>query len=143
MKPVEMMWLVGTAGRRVAGAALRPYGMSLSQYELTWLARRRGGINPTVAARELGWDKPTLTVVARACLERGWLKKKASRQDGRSASLLLTGAGEELLDRIEAAAPFAPEKLGDPLDVISAEERATLARLLDRVARRAADIWGR
>jgi hypothetical protein len=58
-------------------------------------------------------------------------------------SLKLTGAGEELLDRIEAAKPFAPDRIGDPRDVVSAEERSQLARLLDRITRRAGDVWGR
>ena len=47
------------------------------------------------------------------------------------------------LDRIEAAKPFEPESFGDPLDVITGEERGTVTRLLDRIERRARDIWGR
>ena len=143
MTAFEMMWHIGSAWRRVAAAALRPFGMSIAQYELTWLTRRRGGINPSVAASELGWDRPTLTVVAQACLKAGWIKRNRSRRDKREVSLVLTGAGEELLDRIEAAKPFEPESFGDPLDVITGEERGTVTRLLDRIERRARDIWGR
>jgi DNA-binding MarR family transcriptional regulator len=143
MEAFEMMWKLGGAWRRIAGAMLRPYRISLSQYELTWLTRRWGAINPSIAASELGWDRPTLTVVAAACLKAGWLKRKPSSRDRRSSTLELTGAGEELLDRIEAAKPFAAERLGDPLDVVGPDERIELARLLDRVWRRAQDLWGR
>jgi len=51
--------------------------------------------------------------------------------------------GEELLDRIEATKPFAVESFGDPFDVIGTDERIAMLRLLDRVARRAADLWRR
>ncbi len=143
MEALEMMWRISSSWRRVAAKALRPYGISLAQYELTWLTRRRGGINPSVAAALLGWDRPTLTVVAKASLKAGWIKRNRSRKDRREVSLVLTGAGEELLDRIEAAKPFEAERFGDPFDVVSGEERGTVTRLLDRIERRAGDLWGR
>jgi DNA-binding MarR family transcriptional regulator len=143
MEAFDLMWRIGAAYRRRAAAALRPFGITFAQYELIAIARRRGALSPSVAAKELGWDRPTLTVVARSCGDAGWLKRSRAGLDRRAARLQLTGAGEEILDRIEAAKPFAVETLGDPLDVISAEERGNLARLLDRVSRRAGDVWGR
>ena len=143
METFDLMWRVGGGWRRVAGAALRPFHMTLAQYELTWLTRRRGALPPSVAAAELGWDRPTLSLVARGCLAAGWLKRTRSSKDRRGASLELSGKGEELLDRIESRKPFAVEALGDSLDIIGSDERALLARLLDRVARRAGDLWRR
>lgn len=96
-----------------------------------------------MAAEDLDWDRPTMTVVAAACLRAGWLRRKRQARDRRSARIELTGMGEELLDRIEATKPFAVESFGDPFDVIGTDERIAMLRLLDRVARRAADLWRR
>jgi DNA-binding MarR family transcriptional regulator len=139
----DAMDRIASGWRRRAGAALKPFGITLAQYELISQARRRGGLSPSAAAAELAWDRPTLTVVARTCLARGWLKRGQSSQDKRSVRIELTGKGEEILDRIEAERPFAGLAFGTPFDVIGAEERTELFRLLDRVSRRAADLWGR
>ncbi|MEI6385279.1 MAG: MarR family transcriptional regulator [Spirochaetota bacterium] len=139
----EAMGRIASGWRRRASAGLKLFGITLAQYELISQARRRGGLSPSAAAAELAWDRPTLTVVARTCLARGWLKRGQSPQDKRSVRIELTGKGEEILDRIEAERPFADAAFGTPFDVIGAEERTELFRLLDRVSRRAADLWGR
>lgn len=134
---------IASAWRRMASAKLKAFGITLARYELIRLARYRGGLAPSMAAQELDWDRPTVTIVARACIEAGWLKRSRPVADRRSARIELTGRGEELLDRIEATRPFAEPAFGDPFDVVSGEEREMMQRLLDRVARRAADIWGK
>jgi DNA-binding MarR family transcriptional regulator len=134
------MGLVFTLWRRSASRALSPHGISFSQLQLIQLARRRGSVSLSTAAAELSWDRPTTTLVARKCLERCWLSLKRSRTDRRSFSIALSGQGEELLDRLEAARVLAAESMGDPLDVLDSEERAELRRALDKVRRRAADV---
>ncbi|HOX18352.1 MAG TPA: MarR family transcriptional regulator [Spirochaetales bacterium] len=140
---LESMERVSAAWRRKATEALKPFGITLAQYELIRHARVFGAMAPSAMADALDWDRPTLTVVARPCLATGWLRKRHSARDRRSFRLELAGPGEELLDRIEAARPFAPERIGDPFDVIGADERAQIGRLLDRAARRARDVWAR
>lgn len=135
-----LMGLIFGRWRRQAGRFLTAFGITPVQYLLIRLARRRGAISPSSAAQELGSDRPTLTLVARTCLEKGWLLRKDSSTDGRSYKLQLTGLGEELLDRIEASHALSPRRLGDPLDVLDSEERAEFLRLLDKVSRRAADV---
>lgn len=139
----EAMDRVASAWRRRAGERLRPFGITLAQYELIRTMRRRGGLLLSVAATELDWDRPTMTVVAGTCLRLGWITKKKMPQDRRSFRIALSGLGEELLDRIEATKPFASESFGDPFDVVGSGERSEFMRLLDRVARRAGDLWGR
>jgi DNA-binding MarR family transcriptional regulator len=119
---------------------LAPFGITPQQYLLIRLARRRGASSPSMAASELGSDRPTMTLIARTCLEKGWLERKESAGDGRSYKLYLTGRGEELLDRIEASHALSPQGLGDPLDILDIEERTEFLRLLDKVGRRAADV---
>ena len=136
-----MMGLAYGLWRRKASAALEPFGISFQQYQLVRQARRRGALTLSAAARELGMDKPTLSLVARKCVDAGWLTKTDILTDKRASRLSLSGCGEELLDRIEASRLFSPETLGDALDVLGSEERSELRRMMDRVSRRAKDVF--
>jgi DNA-binding MarR family transcriptional regulator len=133
---------LATAFRRQKAAMLRPYGISLRQHDLVSLVRRRLGLSLAEAAIHLDCDRPTMTLIVRRCVASGWLSRKASRKDGRSSLLALSGKGEELLDRIEADRAAWEARNGDPLDVLTVEERALFLRTADRVARRARDVWG-
>ncbi len=135
------MMVVQSLWRKRASAALEEYGITLPQFFLIQLARRRGAIRPSEAAEELASDRPTLTLVARKCVARGWLSQRRVKLDRRSHRLNLTGLGEELLDRIEAARVLNSEALGDPLDILDSEERAQFLRALDKVQRRARDLY--
>lgn len=140
---IDAMNRISSAWRRCAQARLVEFGITIAQYELIALLRRRGAMPPSAAADWLDWDRPSLTIVARTCLASGWIRRGRSPGDRRSHRLELSGPGEELLDRIERRKPFSDGDFGDPFDVIGSEERAELARLVDRVARRARDIWER
>ncbi len=135
------MMVVQSLWRKRASSALEEYGITVPQFFLIQLARRRGAIRPSEAAEELASDRPTMTLVARKCVARGWLSRRGVKLDRRSHLLRLTGLGEELLDRIEAARVLGPETLGDPLDVLGSEERAQFLRALDKVQRRARDLF--
>jgi len=135
------MMVVQSLWRKRASAALEEYGITLPQFFLIQLARRRGAIRPSEAAEELASDRPTLTLVARKCVARGWLSQRRVKLDRRSHRLNLTGLGEELLDRIEPARVLNSEALGDPLDILDSEERAQFLRALDKVQRRARDLY--
>ena len=134
-----MMGLAYGLWRRKASAALEPFGITFQQYQLVRQARRKGALILSAAAGELGMDKPTLSLVARKCVEAGWLTRTDSMTDRRASRLSLSGLGEELLDKIEALRLFSPESLGDALDVLGSEERSELKRMMDRVSRRARD----
>lgn len=134
---------LAAAVRRRQSSFLKAFGISLRQYELISLARRRGGLSPAAAAEELDCDRPTMTVIVRNCVSSGWLSRRASRQDARASVLALSGEGEELLDRIEAARALAEPAEEDPLDLLPGDERSAFLRTADRVARRARDLWGR
>ena len=135
------MGLVFALWRRRAGQVLMPFGITFHQFCLVRLARRMGALNLSSAALELGMDKPTLSLVALKCVKKGWLSRASVVKDRRSSRLALTGQGEELLDRIDAARLFAPESLGEALDVLNSEERTAMRRMLDKVSRRAKDIF--
>ena len=103
MDEIGLMGLVFFARRRRSAEKIRAFGITLPQFLLVQLARRRGAISPSAAAAELSCDRPTATLVAQKCVSRGWLIRRRSATDRRSSRLELSGEGEELLDRIEAA----------------------------------------
>ena len=135
------MGLVFSLWRRRVGQALLPFGITFQQFSLVRLAWRMGALSLSAAASELGMDKPTLSLVALKCVQKGWLRRISVLKDKRSSRLGLTGQGEELLDRIDAARLFAPESMGDALDVLDTEDRLALRRMLDKASRRAKDIY--
>lgn len=141
MEEYLMMGLAYGLWRRKASAALEPFGITFQQYQLVRQARRKGALILSAAAGELGMDKLTLSLVARKCVEAGWLTRTDSMTDRRASRLSLSGLGEELLDKIEALRLFSPESLGDALDVLGSEERSELKRMMDRVSRRARDVF--
>lgn len=131
------------ARQRKMSGLLRPFGITLAQFELVWLTRRRGAIAPSFAAAELDCDRPTMTLVARKCVAEGWIRRRRSESDRRSIRLELSGAGEEILDRIESSRVLSPASFGDPLDVLEGEERSRFEAALRKVHRRALDIQDR
>jgi DNA-binding MarR family transcriptional regulator len=140
MEELVAMGMIYARWRRRASRGLAAFGITLDQYDLIQLARRRGAISPSIAADELGWDRPTTTLVVRKCVAAGWLDRSRSVADHRSVRLALSGYGEELLDSIEAARLFGPPELGDPLDVLDSGERVEFRRMLDKSLRRSRDV---
>jgi DNA-binding MarR family transcriptional regulator len=111
------------------------------QLHLIALARRRGALRPSDAAAELFCDRPTATVIAENCVARGWLIRRKSAADKRSRRLVLTGEGEELLDKIEAARVLSPRN-GNPLDALEGAEREAFLAALEKVRHRAEELFG-
>lgn len=137
------MGAIFSSRRRKAAERLRSFEITLQQLHLIQLARRRGAISPSAAAAELSCDRPTMTLVAEKCLDRGWLVRRRTDDDHRSYRLELTGEGEELLDAIERARLLSAASLGDPLDVLGPEERKVFTAALAKVAARSSALYER
>jgi DNA-binding MarR family transcriptional regulator len=142
MDEIGLMGDIFIARERRSAERLRAFGITLSQFRLIQLARRRGAISPSAAAQELSCDRPTATLVAQKCVSQGWLLRKRFDADRRSARLHLSGEGEELLDRIEKAKLLAIPSLGDPLDVLDGEEKRAFRVALEKVEHRARELFG-
>jgi DNA-binding MarR family transcriptional regulator len=141
MDEIGLMGAIFQARRRLSAERIRAFAITLPQFHLILLARRRGAISPSAAAAELSCDRPTATLVSQKCVAAGWLRRRRSDADRRSARLELSGEGEELLDRIEAARLFAPASLGDPLDVLAPGEREAFRAALQKVRARADALY--
>lgn len=141
------MGIIYAVHRRHAAEFLRPFGITLLQLDLIRLARQRGSVTPSFAASELACDRPTLTLISRKCLKNGWLYTRPSEGDRRSFRLCLTGEGEDLIDRIDAARVAASSSTReegehrDALDVLGAEERLALRSMLSRILERAEELY--
>ena len=142
MDEIGLMGSLFASRRRRSADMLRAFGITLQQFYLVQLARRRGAITPSAAAAELACDRPTATLVAQKCVSRGWLIRSRSESDGRSSRLELSGEGEELLDRIEATRLFSPAILGDPFDVLEPMERQAFQATLRKVEARSRELLG-
>jgi DNA-binding MarR family transcriptional regulator len=142
MDEIAIMGSVFLIRRRRSAELIRVFGITLSQFYHIQLARRRGAISPSTAATALDCDRPTATLVAQKCVSRGWLERRRAETDRRSSRLELSGEGEELLDRIEAARLFSTDSIGDPLDVLSSGERDVLRASLERIEARARQLLG-
>jgi len=134
MDEMSLMDALLRAKRRAEAAYARGCGMTRAEFWLVGLARRRGRVSLSEAAAELGWDRPSCTLVARRCVQSGWLLRTRSESDRRSSLLALTGEGEELLDRIEARRLSGANPAADPLAALGEAERLELRRLLEKAA---------
>jgi DNA-binding MarR family transcriptional regulator len=142
MDEVDLMGVVFLARRRRYSELLRSFEITLPQLHLIQLARRKGPISPSAAAALLDCDRPTATLVAQKCVARGWLSRRRSDADRRSARLELSGEGEELLDRIEKARILSSASVGDPLDALALEDRSAFKACLEKVEARARELFG-
>jgi DNA-binding MarR family transcriptional regulator len=142
MDEIGLMGSVFFARRRRSAERLRAFEITLPQFYLIRLARLRGAISPSAAAAELVCDRPTATLIAQKCVSQGWLARRRSERDRRSARLELSGEGEELLDRIEKARILSSASIGDPLDVLGSDEREVFRAALEKVGARARELFG-
>ena len=89
MEEYLLMGYVFATWRRRVSEALLAFGITYHQFLLVRHARRRGAVNLSTAAEDLGMDRPTLTLVARKCVLAGWLMRTESTADRRSSRLAL------------------------------------------------------
>jgi DNA-binding MarR family transcriptional regulator len=142
MDEISEMGTIFLLRRRFLGERLRGYGISVKQLQLIRIARRRGSVSPSDAALEMFCDRPTASVIVKNCLGKGWLRRRKSRSDGRSQVLVLSGAGEELIDRIDRMEASRPAALAEALESLEPAERAQFRAALDKVLVRASAIYG-
>jgi DNA-binding MarR family transcriptional regulator len=92
--------------------------------------------NKQVHQKQLGLaldvSPPNLAVTLDRMVERGWVQRVRSTEDRRSQIVVLTKAGEQLVQRAEK---IAATMESEPLLVLSPAERLLLLELLLKVAR--------
>ncbi|MEK9967611.1 MAG: MarR family transcriptional regulator [Ferrovibrio sp.] len=115
-----------------SGLAGRMGGLTPGRFSLLVLLHANPGINQTDLSRGVGVDKSTLTPALDQLEKKGLILRQRTATDRRTYSLSLSPAGEQLLSDLMAKVDQHEKNI---VAVLSAAERATLNRLLRKIAR--------
>jgi DNA-binding MarR family transcriptional regulator len=111
--------------------SLQHVGLRLGQYQVLRHLYDDDGLTPREIAGRLAVEMPTVTRTVQRMVRDGLVQRKAHPRDARSVRIHLTQRGEELRPVIDA---LIAEETERTLSGFSAQERAALIRMLDRIA---------
>ena len=119
---------------RVSSAIARMYserfGLSVTEWRVIAVLGRYPGLSASEVAQRTAMDKVAVSRAVARLLESGRLQRDTDGDDRRRSVLKLSRAGYRVFDQVAPMAIAFEKRL---LDGISAEERALLFRLLDRL----------
>jgi DNA-binding MarR family transcriptional regulator len=113
------------------GTELAQLGLHLGQPLVLAELYREEGLSQSQLAERMGVERPTVTKVLRGLETAGLVARERDPADTRVQRVRLTERGAALRPALERLFEEADEQIYGALD---ADERATLQRLLDRVA---------
>ena len=130
---MDRVGIVFLRWRRYLQSQLAPHDITLQQGFVLQRLAAAEYLAPSVIARLLFCDRPTVTVVLRNLQRRGWVMQQRDPLDGRRSRVLLTPAGRDKLAELEGEfwRPLAARL--DPLGALDARERAEFDRLITKV----------
>lgn len=102
------------------------------RFSLLMLLKHNPGINQTDLSRAVGLDKSTLTPALDQLERKGLILRERTAADRRTYALSLTEKGETLLTELITKVERHEENI---VAALSSPERATLLRLLKKIAR--------
>jgi DNA-binding MarR family transcriptional regulator len=117
---------------QLTGQALKPFGLSLQQFNILRILRGRGGKPATVKLlTERMIDKMSnASRLVDKLKEKGFVERRECPTDRRRVDILITDAGLDMIERaseaVEASRTTAFSQLTD-------EEAVTLSHLLDKL----------
>jgi DNA-binding MarR family transcriptional regulator len=119
---------------KVVGSSLmsRMGGLTPGRFSLLVLLRANPGINQTDLSRGVGVDKSTLTPALDQLEKKGLIQRQRTAADRRTYALSLSPAGEQLLSELMTKVEQHEKNI---VAALTAPERATLNRLLKKIAR--------
>lgn len=107
-------------------------GLAPHQARALRVIAAEGALRPGVLAERLRVTPRSVTEVVDALIERGLVNRDTDPTDRRAMVLTLTPAGDALADEIRACRAAHTDRVF--AGAFSAEERATLTELLDRLS---------
>ena len=110
-------------------AALRGYGLTMTQYTVLLAISREGGMSGAQLARSAGVTQQTMAAVLNGLEAKQLITRQPSPVHARVLIAALTEPGQELLDRAYQEVNVLERSFAD---TFSPDERATLRDLLDR-----------
>ncbi|MEO8263053.1 MAG: MarR family transcriptional regulator [Pseudolysinimonas sp.] len=103
--------------------ALRPLGLSVSQYACMVLVHEQPGISASELARGAFVTRQSMNALLRALIERGLVRRPVRADTGRALPTELTATGTELLGRAEILVSEVQDRM---LSRLAAAERRAL-----------------
>ena len=120
--------------RAIANEHLSRIGHTQARWEaLYWIAVSRGGATQRELAECVGIEEPTLVRMLHRLEQEGLVERRASQDDRRTKTIVLTKAAEPHLKKMSDVIDQLRE---DVLRNIQAEEIATCVKVLDRMLER-------
>jgi DNA-binding MarR family transcriptional regulator len=114
----------------VVDAEYAPLGIGATQAKLLRVVGEGQPMSQAELARQTGTDPALTGRVLRTLLDRGWVRRRRSREDRRAFSLELTPEGEELYAKVRAKRMALHARVERCLD---AEDRAAFERLAKKL----------
>jgi DNA-binding MarR family transcriptional regulator len=134
----RMSHLVGYAASRAAitlrqvfAKHMAPLDLKIVEFSILMLVAQNHQVNQKQLGQALDISAPNMAVTLDRMVERGWVLRERCSDDRRSQRIALTLAGRKLTARAEKIAETMED---DAMQALSPRERATLIRLLMRVA---------
>ena len=94
------------------------------------LLHQSPGISQAELARVVGLERATVGVQVARAISKGFVRRDASRHDGRSYSLFITPHGQRMLRALRSRIPVHEQQIGARL---THQERLLLRELLDKL----------
>lgn len=113
------------------------FDLTSVQYAALVAIRTHAGLDASRLSGLIAFDRSTLGDVLERLEAKGWVRRGPSPSDRRVKLLHLTAAGEEILQKVEAAVDRVQARLLAPL---APEHRATLVHLLAQLVNLHNDI---
>lgn len=139
-------YLIGDVSRMIRTVydrRVEPLGLTRAQWRVMTRLNRLESCTQTELATELEIEKPTLGKLIERLEAKGWVERRADKNDARSKRLFLTAAAHPLLAEM---AELADEVIEGVFAGIGADEsaqlRETLTRIKDNLADMLEDIAG-
>lgn len=108
----------------------REVGLTPAQFGVLTVLRASPGLDQSSLARALGFDKVTMLRVLRGLEARGMVARSPAPSNRRNLSIVLSPAGEELLDHAQKPAEEAYQRLMAPLTGAQQSQLLELLQLL-------------
>jgi DNA-binding MarR family transcriptional regulator len=110
---------------------LGPLELKAVEFSILVLVAANERVNQKQLGQALDVSPPNMAVTLDRMVERGWVLRERCSDDRRSQRIALTPAGQRLTQRAEKIAATMED---EALAILSPRERATLIKLLMRVA---------
>jgi len=108
-------------------------GITNTQYGILMVLNHRPGTDQITLARLLGLDRSTTGMVVDKLERTGLVKRRIANGDRRKRELVLTRAGERMLEQLGGPAQRAQSRVLSPF---TAEERIAFLALLEKLVGR-------